>query len=72
MPCDSGPLQSPNPVTETPLFMSDSEDANDHGDIDERDRTREPPEGETHLLIGEAALELFGSGGTGQRNVQSQ
>ncbi len=52
--------------------MSDSEDANDHGDIDERDRTREPPEGETHLLIGEAALELFGSGGTGQRNVQSQ
>jgi len=40
---DSGAPQPPNPVTGTPLFMSDGEDANDHGEIDERDRAREPP-----------------------------
>jgi hypothetical protein len=43
MPGDSGPLQSPNPVTRPPLFMSDGEDANDRGEIDERDRIRKVP-----------------------------
>ena len=43
MPGDSGPLQAPKPLTGTPLFMSDTEDGNDRGGIDERDGTREPP-----------------------------